>query len=201
MKTKWFVGSLLAISLAAPAMAQEVVGSSIVGGRTVRLMSDFTWKYDAPASGNCPVVQDNVSFCGESAGWTRTSGNGNGDAAAVFRLNDRNYGEFIVEKLGSEDGMNPELMRSTLIENAADAAGIPSKDVPILGSEPAQVDGFSGETITYIVKIKGLSFIFINTVVLGKHQAVQIVTYSVGLTLTDEMKANHKRFLEATRLK
>jgi hypothetical protein len=127
--------------------------------------------------------------------------NSNKDIAAQFRLNDRTYGTFIVEELGTDDGLSEDNMFDVVVKNAADAAGLQSKDVVTSGPEPVTVDGFPGKTLTYYMKSLGLSFVFMNTVVLAKHRTVQVATYSVGQTVTDEMKLNRKNFLEATHLK
>ena len=119
----------------------------------------------------------------------------------MFRLDDRNYGEFIVEGLGSDDGISREFMRNAAITNAANASHVQVKDIPTLGIEAAQVDGIPGETLIYAMKSDGLPIVFINTIVIAKHQTVQVATFHIGPAVTGEMKLNHKHFIDATRLK
>lgn len=196
----WLVAGLATVALGFPAAAQQVVGTSLVDGRPVQLMSDFSWKYVSQTGTSCQSVQDQVSFCGQDAGWRRTS-SGSGDAAAMYRLNDRTYGLFIVEGLGLEDGISAKMMRSAILENAAKLSGGEGKDVPVLGIEPAKVDGLPSETVIYVANSDGMSFVFLNTIAMDKKSTVQAVTYHVGNNVTDEMRALHKRFLDATRLK
>lgn len=200
MRLKWLWTGLAVMALSLPAGAQEVVGSSIVGGRPVQLMSNFTWKYNSPTPSSCQAVKDTISFCGQNGGWTQVS-NGDKDIAAQFRLNDRTYGMFVVEELGSDDGMNEDFMLDIVVKHAADVAGVQKKDIVTIGPDATMVDGRPGKSITYFAKMQGLPLVFTNTVVVDKHRTVQVATYSVGGTLTDEMKLNHKNFLAATRLK
>ena len=200
MWLKWMSTGLAAMCLPTAVLGQNVIGSTIVEGRHVQLMSDFTWKYETPTASTCQGIEDGVSFCGVAAGWTQIEHH-NKEIAAQFRLNDRNYGVFIVGKLGSDDGISTELLLDLAIKNAAQAANMQAKDVTTVGPESAVVDGLPGETISYFLKIESLPAVFTNTIVVDKHRAVQIVTYGFGQTLSDEMKLNHKNFLAATHLK
>lgn len=200
MRLNWLLAFFAMGAFALPANAQDVVGSSIVNGRSVQILSDFTWRYTTATPSECQTIKAGVTFCGERSGWKRSS-QGSKDLTATFRLDDRNYGLFVVEDLGSEDGVTHEMMRTAIIGNAANSSGMQPTEIAIVGPERRQVDGFAGESISYTVQASGLPFVFMNTVVIDKHRTVQLATYGVGPTLTDEMKANHQSFLNATRLK
>ena len=200
MKLNWLAIGVAISVFPAAGSAQDVVGSTIVDGHHVQLLSDHTWKYETPAASACQSIQDGVTFCGGSAGWNPTTA-ANKDIAAQFRFDDRNYGEFIVEKLGTEDGLNADLILSAVIGNAAKVANVQDKDIATVGPTPVTVDGMPGETLIYSLKIQNLPVVFTNTIVVDKHRAVQIVTYGIGPELTDEMKKNHENFLSATHLK
>ncbi len=187
------------IASAGSASAQEVVGSSLVEGKQVQLMSDFTWRYIGSRTDDCIAIEDDISFCGLTGGWKQTAVGPNLDAKAMFRKNDRSYGLFIVEALGSADGMTAETMRSLVISNAADAAGVQAKDVPVLSVSAATIDGRSGTTIAYSIKISELNFVFLNTIVTEPQRTTQVVTYGIGTQLTSDMTQDHRQFLQATR--
>lgn len=200
MRFRWLSVCLAAMATALPAAAQDVVGSTIVEGRSVQLLSDFTWKYASQSPSACQTIENGVSFCGKRSGWTQFPP-ASADVAANYRLNDRSYGLFIVEEVGSDDGVTPEAMRNMVVENAASAGEQDAKDIRVLGPTSSEVDGLPGETITYFVKMDQMPIVFTNTIVLEKHRTVQVVTYGLGAALTEDMKANHARFLAETRLK
>ena len=139
----WFAIGLAVITLPTAVLAQDVVGTTIVGGRRAQLLSDHTWKYETATASTCQTIEAGVTFCGGNAGWTQVESPSK-DVAAQFRLDDRNYGEFIVEKLGTEDGMNADLLLSAVVGNAAKAANLQDKDVTTVGPTPTVVDGFPG---------------------------------------------------------
>lgn len=198
---KPFVLSLLCWFFAiGTAAAQDVVGSSLVNGKQVQLMSDFTWRYTASPISDCTTIESDVSFCGLAGGWQRTTSN-NGDAKAVFRKNDRSYGMFIVEALGSADGMTSETMRGLVVGNAADAAGIQAKDVPVLSVTPATIDGHAATTVVYAIRLNGLNLVYSNTIITEPKRNIQAVTFGIGTELTEEMTEDHRQFLAAVQFK
>jgi hypothetical protein len=201
MKWNWAPLGVAVALASSPALAQQVVGTSIVEGRAIQIMSDNTWRYSTPAPANCETVQEGVVFCGKARGWVRTRGNSN-DAGPVYRRNDRAYGLLLIEKVGADEGMSADTMRKAVLGNAAGAAGLQEKDVTAFGVERSRtVSGFAAETISYAVKMGGIPFVFTNTIIIDKHRTVQVATYGVGQALTEEMKADHKSFVEATQLK
>ena len=117
----------------------------------------------------------------------------------MFKLTDRDFGMFIIEDLGSEEGMSHKMMRRSAIENAASGSKMIADKIPTFGIESGTFGNMPGETISYAVKFDNLPIVFTNTVIVDKHRTIQVVTYAIGQALTDEMKANHKGFLEATR--
>jgi hypothetical protein len=200
MKWNWAALGVAAVLAAAPAFAQQIVGTSVVGGRPVQIMSDYTWRYVSPAPAGCENVQDGVLFCGKARGWERIDSS-NKEVTASYRRSDRSYAMLIVERIGSEQGMTPELMRRAILGHAASATGLQAKDITTFGVESKTIGGIPAETISYAVKMDGLPLVFTNTVFIEKNRTVQIATYGLGVALTDEMKADHKSFVEATQLK
>ena len=201
MKTHRLVFALCMLALALPADAQEVVASSVVNGRPVQIMSDFTWRYKTDVVSECQSIDAGIEFCGKTLGWVLLPQTGSKDVNSVFRLNDRSYGLFIVEKLGTQDGVSLDAMRSAVLRNAADRSGIQLKDLTTFGVETGKIGDLDTTSVSYALKADGIPIVFTNTVVMDKHRAVQVATYGVGDTLTDERKANHKQFLAATHFK
>lgn len=200
MRLARIIVTLVVLGTAVPAFAQQVVGTSLIDGRPVQLMSDFTWKYLTPAPAGCDAVQGTVAFCSVNSGWTRIS-SASPDIAAEYRLDDKNYGEFIVESLGIDDGITPDKYRDLVIQNAASAAKVQPKDIVTFGLDSAEIDGVAGTTIAYEMKMDDLPIVFINTMIMEKHRTTQVVTFHIGGNVTDSMRSVHKAFLAATHLK
>jgi hypothetical protein len=196
--------ALMLVCLAAAAelaTAQDVVGSSLVEGKQVQLMSDFTWRYIGSRVDDCTAIENDISFCDLTGAWKQTSSGPNSDNRTTFRKNDRTFGIFIVEAVGSADGMTAETMRSLVIGNAARAAGVQVTDVPVLSVSAATIDGHDATTVAYAGKVDSLNFVFLNTIVTQPKRSIQVVTYGVGTELTDEMTQDHRQFLQATQFK
>jgi hypothetical protein len=183
--------------------AQEKVGTALVDGKKIELYSDRTWNYadrTVAKDAGCAPVRSGVEFCGSELGWKLTKSD-DPDISAQYRLDDKNYGLFIVEDVGTADGLNLEFMRTAAISNFADAAGISEVNVTVFGVEAASVDGFSGETVLYGGKFNGLNIVFSNTIVIQENRSVQTATYTVGETPTEKSKALHQEFVAKTKLK
>ena len=190
---------LFSILIAAPTIcfAQSEVGTSVVDGKTVELLSNFTWKYKEERQDSCQSVKYTVAFCGAGRLWQSTPPTG--DAAAAYKHDDANYGEFIVEQFGSKQGLALDAMRKIVVDNAASAAGIKAADVDILSDEAVSVDGHNGETLVYKVTIEHIPCLFLNTVVITDIYTMQIITYSVSSDIS-EAKRLHADFIGQTRL-
>lgn len=193
-------GLLLAISImiVVPANAQESVGRAIVDGKVVILYGDGTWQFETVEEG-CSAVAKGIAFCSSSAGWEKVS-NASADAAATFRLDDRNYGMIIDELLGITDGMDKEFMTSAVIYNVAVGAGIAESEVVTMDIKDQTLFGRDARTITYAAAVDGLDVIYVNSIVFSDKRTVQVVTYSIGQELTDQMKETHESFVSTIDL-
>ena len=194
------IGLGYALLATTPCLAQDIVGTSVVKGRTVELRSDYTWRYKDQTGSACRTVKTPVTFCGEAAGWKYSSST-NTDASAVFEHDDSNYGEFIVEHIGAKNGNTMDTMRSIVLSNAATFGGVKSEEVATLGDDAVTVDGVPGETIIYRVSMNKLQFVFYNTIVITPADTAQIVTFAVGSDVTDDGRHLHQQFLDQTHLK
>lgn len=194
------VAAVLALSiLAAPVWAQEasVVGTAILGGKRVELMSDNTWRFsEISAAKTCVPINTLLSFCGSTLTWTPTSAVGS-DFTRLYRNGSRTYGGVIYEDIGSADGMDIEFMRNVVIENAAAFAGIAPGEVPIYGVEDVTVDDVPGETVMYGVNLGALKFVYQNTILNWDHHTMQFVVWTVGDELTDQAREMNADFLDS----
>ena len=201
MRTIPIAISCALIASAPAALAQDVLGTSVVKGKTVELLSDYTWRYkDAPLTTTCRSIKYTVTFCGENTGG-KYSTSSNSDAAAVFQHDDSDYGEFIVEQLGANKGITMEAMRAAVLGNAANFSGQKPEDIVTVSDEPTVVDGFQGETLVYTGVWNKLPFVFYNTIVILPEDTAQIATFSIGAGVTDEGRRLHRDFVEQTHLK
>ncbi len=194
----------LAASLALPATAQDtdVVGTTILGGKRVELLSDKTWRFADLADSNdgkCVPINTVLAFCGTIFDW-RPIGTAGTEFTRQFRHDSRSYAGIIFEELGATDGMDLEFMRNAIIENAAMGAGVRPAEIPIHDAQSTTVDGQPGETIVFSVNFDGLEVTFQNTIVNAPHHNVQFVVWTIGPELTEDGKALHEAFLDAQRI-
>ena len=104
--------SFLIIILPCIVSAQSKVGTAVVDGSIVDLFSDKTWRFRDEEPRECEQIKLGVSFCDESAIWKRLDNEGP-EISAMYNYDDRNYAMFIIEAMGSDDGLSLELMRTT----------------------------------------------------------------------------------------
>lgn len=154
----------------------------------------------ASTDAGCTTIDSGIVFCGSELGWELVPSR-DPNIDAMFRLDDKTYGMFIVEELGAADGNSLEFMRIVVIGHFATGAGIAEKDVTIFDVEASSLSGVAGETVTYGGKFKGLNVVFMNTVVIEENRSVQAVVYIIGAAPTEKSKAAHREFLAQTKLK
>ncbi len=193
------VGLVGALLLASPGLTQDVVGTSVVNGKTIEILSNSTWRYKEKQATDCSVVKYTLSFCGAGPNWKFTTPQG--DAAAMYQHDAGDYGEFIIEHIGSRRGVTMDFMHNTVLANAASFAGQKTADVPALSDQPISVDGFKGDTVVYKAAPNGMQAIFYNTIVVTPDDTVQIVTFSIGPAATAEGRRLHQSFVDQTHLK
>ncbi|MBS8227701.1 hypothetical protein [Vannielia litorea] len=193
------LSALLATAL--PASGQEVIGRALVEGKMVEILDNQTWRYAGAESDSpgCKQIHSAVTFCGDPTTWTSTPPSAP-DVAAAWRHDDRHYAQFIIEGLGTQDGLTREQMRKIVIDNAAFATNQPASSIPTLLVEPATIDGEEAETIVYQVDFDGLKAVFANTILIREALVVQALTYAIGPTYTEDHMALHADFLKSTRL-
>ncbi len=198
MKLKAIASSFLLGVLPTISAAQTVIGSSVIDGRQIEILSDKSWRFKEQSSSSCRRISVDVEFCGERSGWTFVR---EADGTTQFQYSGLNYGEFIVEPIGKKQGLTTELMRTVIISNAATAAKVTPKDIPVLSVTTSKVGSSDAETMVYSVDISGLKTMFYNTYVIDESNTYQIVTYSINAVADKETLDIHDRFLKATTKK
>lgn len=187
-----------AMAFALPALAQSVVGTSVVDGKVVALYSDGTWRAagDTATSG-CTDLSAGMQFCPTDPKWQRIRAS-TPQVDATFQYDDRHYGQFVVEEIGKADGLTAEGLREAVLTNAEGASGKPAA---VLDVTPSEVAGLPAETMTYVVEFQGTQFVFATTTVLTDHLTAQIQTWQLGgAPYTETHRKLHADFLTATRV-
>lgn len=204
------IATILGISCASPqlALAQNadssgpsVIGTTVIGSKRVQLLSNNTWRFEetAPGSEGCVPINSVLSFCGSILKWRPTATHGT-EFLRLFQHDTRNYGGIIYEEIGMDDGLDLDNLRAIIIENAALFSSVPVEEIPVLNVVDTSVDDVPGETITYGVRVNGLSFVYQNTIVSGARTSIQFVTWGIGQELSDDMQSLHANFIESLQL-
>lgn len=207
MRIQWIAPlAFAALAWGAPAAADEVVGRTQIDGRVVDLLENFTWRYaddategDAAAGHACARIDDALNFCGEALGWSAIR-NTNPDVAAMYRRDDRSYGFFVIEGVGSEDGVALDGYSRSVLENTANAGEIDMADLMVFDPEDSALFERPTRTVSYALTLNSLPIVYRNTIVLGARRTLQLVTFTVSKTLSEDHKAMHAAFLGAVSL-
>ena len=188
-----------ALCLAGMAHSQEIVGQAIVDGRIVNLFDNQTWAYSENVDQSCRAVTARVQFCGSQDTWTPIELD-NADVAAGFRHDDRHYAQFIIEEIGTDDGLSPDVMRQIVIDNAASASNKSPSEIPVLEVTETTLSGEAADTMVYIGDIDGFSFVFANTMYLASDFSMQVISFAVSDSYSDKHRTLHANPLEATEV-
>jgi hypothetical protein len=198
------LAATLALFMATPGQSLgqdvEVVGTAIVRGQRVELLSDQTWRLaeTVPKNAECAPIRAGLVFCGSPLEWWPTSVAGS-DFTRVFKHDSRTYGGIIFEELGTNDGLTIDGYRSLILSNFADGVRVPPEDIPVALSEPISILGKNGEIAVYGGRVEGLTMIFANSFYVGPDHSFQIVTWNIETNFTDEHAALHESFVAAVR--
>ncbi|WP_103255947.1 hypothetical protein [Tabrizicola aquatica] len=187
------------LALAAPVLAQSVVGRSIVEGKVALLYDNGTWAYETAtgaAGSDCATITPRVQFCGGALGWA-TSPPSSPEINAAYRIDARHYAQYLIEDLGSDDGLTAEFMRDVVLQNAQAVTGAPAEVIDVL---PATLGELSGDTVIYKIKFNGLDVVYANSIFLEPKVVMQIMTYGIGAEYTPDHAAMHADFLANTKL-
>ena len=195
---KLFKSTAVMVFLAYPTVAQTVVGRAVVDGRTVTLFDDQSWQYETASEAGCKLLSSKLSFCGDLLQWKETRVPAP-DVIAAYRYNDRNYGQFIIEDIGTAQGLTTESVRKIVLDIARQASG---QDPVVISVQPVFLADLAGETIVYSFKISGVETIYTNSLFLTENTMLQAMTYAVGTSTHAPLHESiHAELLAATQLK
>lgn len=181
------------------ALAQDIIGTTVLGGKRVDLLSDGTWKFATSDLSNCVAIHKFVEFCGSIFNWHPISSE-NVNYTAIFRYDDSNYAGLIIEDIGRADGYNYEFFRRFVIEQAAEVSDVPFEQIPVHSFSDTIIDEKEAETISYGAKIDGVGFVYSNTVFIDEHLTIQAMAWSVGTEFSDLHQEVHKKFIDALKI-
>lgn len=199
---KWpFACTALALLLSASQVSAERVGTAVVGGKTVTLDSNGTWKYqdasEAKASSTCDIVKT-LTICAKALGWER-SPNKIGAFDPVYALDRKLYLGVINEPIGTKDGVTKELMQRAILGNAASAAKIPAADVPVLASSD-RIDEVEGaQTVSFTITLNGAPLTYQVVFLVQESQSWQLTFWTVGKQFSPELLASIKAALKSMK--
>lgn len=167
------------------------------GSRAVQVYDDFTWRYSR--SECLAVVEQKLFFCGDTSKWKMRQKKKNEDSAAEYTVDDRNFSQYIYEKAGKTDGLDPASMRQAILgyftedaQQSGEAAKIVEEGESILwGGQKANI-------IVVATRSQGFKFVFAYTYIIRDTETLQIITISVGDQYTDSAKALHEEFVNST---
>jgi hypothetical protein len=183
------------------AWAQSVIGRTVIDGQRVELLDNNTWRFAEAATSpaGCHDLREGVSFCGAPAQWQRIT-NAPPQLTAQYRFDDKTYGQFVIEGVGSSSGMNLAGIREMVIGYAAQASQVSPGNIPVLDTYAQIVDGLDGDTIVYGATISGMKFVFANTIVVEDARTIQAMTYTFGETYAEEHRNLHAEFIAEIRV-
>ena len=163
------------------AMAQSVVGETVIKGRQVELLDNNTWRYTDDVSRttgrNCETLEHSVVFC-NSLNWQVSEPVG--AASAIYLIDDRTYVMLIIEGIGSNDGASPDMMVNAAHWFASQAMNIQQESLDVHYTRPKRAGRYEYTTTAYGGKIDGLKFTYINNIYIGRTFNIQAVVYNVG---------------------
>ncbi|MEL7253894.1 MAG: hypothetical protein AAGL23_06945 [Pseudomonadota bacterium] len=188
----------LALLCASPVLAADILGTSLVDGRKVEILSDGTWRFSEPLPEDCTSLTSQLLLCATDGKWIKVAP-ATADITAQFRHNDTTYALVIVEDIGAKQGLTNELMREIVLDNAAAAIGFDREDVSVVSVDDTQLFGKPAETLSYFMEIDGLPVLYRNTVLIDADQTVQALTYEVATELTAAHTTLHAEYLEELR--
>ncbi|NDV00778.1 hypothetical protein [Pseudoroseicyclus tamaricis] len=190
------------LCLALPAAAQdapEVIGTAVIEGQDVELLSDGSWRplvEEAPAAraaapeiteGPCAPVTETLAFCGAPESLTAMDPAGTA-FTGVWRPtggSDITFG-LMAETAGLSRGVTLEDFVRLVVETAETGAGI---DEEILGFRRAlegETLGHPSTTLAYrMPQGPGGTLGFVNTLVMTEDEAIQLLAWQPGPEPTD----------------
>ena len=175
--------------------AQEIIGKTTILGKEIELFDNQTWRYATPDQeySDCEKLQLDIYFCNVN-NWKKVKGSGEVDA--MFEVNPRTFLMFIIEGMGSEDGISTDVMKEIAILNAAQGDEDKVDEVYEHFSKNRETNGYNFLSVAYSGKIKGLTFTMLNNIFVSENKTMQAVVYTIGNKVTNSQLLNNEILIE-----
>jgi len=191
MYYKFILSILLVISTSISASAKEVIGISTVNDRSIEIFDDNTWSFKSSKRKNldeCETLKASVLFCNINQ-WKVLPATGG--ANHLYQIDDRSYAMFIIETIGSNDGMTQSLAKDMALQYAAEASNTNIENITQHFSTNKVVNDYDYLSFAYSAKIQGINFTYINNIYINEMLTVQAFTFSLGeIVTTKQTKLN-----------
>ena len=192
MYYKFILSILLVISTSISASAKEVIGISTVNDRSIEIFDDNTWSFKSSKRKNldeCETLKASVLFCNINQ-WKVLPATGG--ANHLYQIDDRSYAMFIIETIGSNDGMTQSLAKDMALQYAAEASNTNIENIKQHFSTNEVVNNYDYLSFAYSTKIQGMNFTYINNIYIDEMLSVQAFTFSLGeIVTTKQTKLNY----------
>jgi hypothetical protein len=122
------------------------------------------------------------------------------EITTAYRYDDRHYAVFVIEELGSDDGITLDFMRNTALDRMASESGVKSSQVEVLENTSSKVGKKDSTLVVYRGKISGIYVVYANTIVIESKQVYQLITYSIGNDFSSNDRHVHDDLISRIRL-
>ena len=183
------------------AFSQSVIGSAYVNGDVIEIMSDKTWRYKSEVNQNlrskkkpqdCDFLKYGIYFCNKSS-WQVSAPTGS--FTNLYVIDDKTYAGFIIEEIGSNDGVTREFMTKLALDNAASAANVSTNQIVQHFVEEQSIDDISFTTVAYSAAVEGMSFIFLNNIYVNETVTAQAIVYGFGSSVNSRLLSLNKELI------
>jgi hypothetical protein len=178
---------------ASSALAENIVGRTMVNGALVELIDDGTWRLAGETDSReaCQFLYRGVFFCGETFGWRRES-YASRTADAIFRSPDGDYWtNFNVLDGGSEDGLTAEGRVLAVLDWFQN-----DPNVEYVSDRTFQHLGYPAVTITFLWENLGVEYTVLQTNIILSDRLVYAESYGVGYDPDELFLQTHTSFVE-----
>ena len=189
----------LSLTLVAPAMAQDVLGTAVVDGRRVELLSDNTWREVDTAPAECRRIEGPVLFCGDPDRWPSMEPE-NPSIDAAFETGVASFAAITVEEIGRDRGADDAAMRTFLLDSEAQQAGVEDGEDLVIAESPAEIDGRDAMTLVMTRKVVDIPSVVATTYHIGEDFHVRALTWELFDGFRPEHRALHRQFLSQIQL-
>ena len=114
----------------------------------------------------------------------------------MYNIDGRTYLGFIVEPMGSADGITGGIMANIALEHAADSGGSSVSEIPQHFVKDETINGYDYTSMAYSSTFSGVDFTMLNNIFIQENTTVQAVIYTIGLEVTDDLLNYGKTLVE-----